>query len=433
MASLLKTVFLCFSLFLIFLLTGSSSCKTADSGKQKFSRIESGFKNIPDSIQTSVYWYWISDNISKEGVVNDLHAMKKAGINRAFIGNIGLDNVPYGKVKMLSDEWWEIVHAALKTATELNIEIGIFNSPGWSQSGGPWVETSEAMRYLTTSRLQVNGPRRFTGKLALPDSIFQDVKVIAYPVSESDQMFLTGKNGKVVSSTGSAATNLLFDGDTKTGIPFPPNQEIVLDFYTDSPFTARSLSVTCTPQPMLANAELWAQGNDGEFKSVSTFVMNRSNPALHVGFVPYAPVVITLPAIDSRHFRLQLKNTRKGGGIAEVELSAGPRVERYSEKTLAKMHPTPLPYWADYLWRVQPETDNSKLAVDPATVKDISSFMTPDGTLNWDVPEGNWEILRTGMTPTGTKNSPASPEATGYEVDKMSKQHVEKHFYGHMG
>ena len=37
------------------------------------------------------------------------------------------------------------------------------------------------------------------------------------------------------------------------------------------------------------------------------------------------------------------------------------------------------------------------------------------------------------MTPTGIKNGPASPEATGYEVDKMSKKHVETHFYGHIG
>ena len=55
--------------------------------------------------------------------------MKKAGINRAFIGNIGQDDVPYGNVKMLSDEWWDVLHTALKKATELDIEIGIFNCP----------------------------------------------------------------------------------------------------------------------------------------------------------------------------------------------------------------------------------------------------------------------------------------------------------------
>lgn len=69
--------------------------------------LQTGFVTVPDSIQTSVYWYWISGNISKQGVIKDLEAMKKVGINRAFIGNIGLDNVPDGKVKMFTDEWWK--------------------------------------------------------------------------------------------------------------------------------------------------------------------------------------------------------------------------------------------------------------------------------------------------------------------------------------
>lgn len=43
------------------------------------------------------------------------------------------------------------LHTALKTATELDIEIGLFNSPGWSQSGGPWVKPEQSMRYLAHS------------------------------------------------------------------------------------------------------------------------------------------------------------------------------------------------------------------------------------------------------------------------------------------
>src|SRR5690606_34256827 len=95
--------------------------------------IEVGFISPPDSIPLGVFWFWLSDNISAEGVVKDLHAMKKVGINRAFIANVQKDHIPKGEVKMFSDEWWGVIHAALKTATELNIEIGIFNCPGWSQ------------------------------------------------------------------------------------------------------------------------------------------------------------------------------------------------------------------------------------------------------------------------------------------------------------
>ncbi|HCM22572.1 MAG TPA: glycoside hydrolase family 2, partial [Porphyromonadaceae bacterium] len=135
--------------------------------------LESGFVTPPDSIQTSVYWYWISDHLSKEGVVKDLHAMKEVGINRAFIGNIGINNLPFGKVKIWSDEWWDVLHAALKTATELNIEIGIFNSPGWSQSGGPWIKPEQSMRYLTSSKTTVKGPQKISIPLPKPEGFFQ--------------------------------------------------------------------------------------------------------------------------------------------------------------------------------------------------------------------------------------------------------------------
>ena len=62
--------------------------------------VESVFKDPSDQVQTSVYWYWISGNISEEGVKKDLYAMKEAGINRAFIGSMGVDGIetPYNKV-----------------------------------------------------------------------------------------------------------------------------------------------------------------------------------------------------------------------------------------------------------------------------------------------------------------------------------------------
>ena len=404
-----------------------------DKGNISVKTLESGFVSPPDSIQTSVYWYWISNNISKEGVIKDLYAMKKAGINRAFIGNIGLDDIPYGKVKMLSEEWWDVLHAALKTATLLNIEIGIFNSPGWSQSGGPWVKASAAMRYLTASELRVKGPVKLSQKLEKPVELFQDVKLIAYPAPKDDRLILNTKNGKITSTPGVAGLDKIADGENKTGISFPKGGELEIDLQANAPFTARSLSVRSTEQPMNVTAMIQVREAGGKYRNLSEFQINRSNPALNVGFEPYAPVVVSFPATTSTNFRLIIKNTKPNGGIAEVVLASSPRVERYSEKTLAKMHPTPLPYWKDYQWVKQPEPDDQSMVIEGSRVIDISENLSADGTLNWDVPEGEWVILRTGMTPTGTKNAPASPEATGYEVDKMSKKHVSMHFEGHMG
>jgi len=404
-----------------------------DNSKSSYEALQNGFINPPDSIQTSVYWYWISDNISKEGVINDLQSMKKAGINRAFIGNIGLNDVPYGKVKMLSEEWWDILHIALKTATELNIEIGIFNSPGWSQSGGPWVGADAAMRYLIASESCVKGPQKLSKKLEKPIDIFQDVKVIAYPVPKDDQLVLNNQNGTITSLPKVAELSKISDGDKKSGINFPAGNEFIVNFESKKPFTARSLSVRPTEHSMLAMALLQAKAADNEYHTLSEFQINRSNPALNVGFEPYAPVVVSFPATTTTSFRLVIKNATPNSGLAEVILATAPRVERYSEKTLAKMHPTPLPYWQDYQWAPQPEVDDKATVIDASKVIDITKYLAADGTLNWEVPAGDWVILRTGMTPTGTVNSPASPEATGYEVDKMSKKLVAMHFNGHMG
>src|SRR5690242_1979482 len=97
---------------LFFISLFSSICSARQPAQKKqvnavSSVLETGFIQPPASIQTSVYWYWMSDNISKQGVIKDLHAMKSVGINRAFIGNIGYETTPYGKVKLFSEEWWD--------------------------------------------------------------------------------------------------------------------------------------------------------------------------------------------------------------------------------------------------------------------------------------------------------------------------------------
>ncbi|RWY48040.1 glycosyl hydrolase [Mucilaginibacter gilvus] len=396
-----------------------------------FKAIETGFLTIPDSVQTSVYWYWISGNISKEGVVKDLEAMKKVGINRAFIGNIGLDEVPYGKVKMLSDEWWEIMHTALKTATRLNIEIGIFNSPGWSQSGGPWVKPQQAMRYLTSSQLMVKGPLLLRQKLVKPQEDFQDVKVIAYPVVDGYTADISTLKPEFSSVPAVDSLANLFDGNDASGISLKNGQQFSVEVITQSPYTVRSVVVNSARKPVFLEGDIQAKVN-GAYVTVKHFSIDRTNPELNTGFKPYGPANISIPTTTSTSFRVVFTKVTSNSGLTELKLSAVPMVENYMEKSLAKMWPTPHPFWTAYQWAPQPN-ETSNYAIDPAKVLDISTAMTADGTLNWKVPAGNWIIERTGMTPTKVTNAPAPPEGRGLEVDKMSKEHVTDHFSAFMG
>ncbi|MDR3340580.1 MAG: glycoside hydrolase family 2, partial [Candidatus Symbiothrix sp.] len=387
------------------------------------------FVHPPETIRTGVYWYWISDNISKEGVIKDLQAMKTAGINSAFIGNIGLSpgEAHTGKVKLFTDEWWDAIHTALKTATDLDIEIGIFNCPGWSQSGGPWVKPEQSMRYLASSEVRVKGPQKFSQKLKQPTAHFQDVKVVAWPVDAKQEENLL-ENAQIRISPVAGKVNIT-DGLSELPIAQP---ETILDINLPEPATARSLVVYPAHRPLSTECELQAkEGND--YRTIRTFSINRTNSTLKVGFEPYAPVAVSFAGTEAKEFRIVFRKAGNNQAVAKIVLSSAPVVERYAEKTLAKMFQTPLPYWHEYMWDKQPEVNDPALMTSPDKVRDISEHLAADGTLTWDVPEGEWVIMRTGLAPTGVTNSPASPEGIGMEVDKMSKEHVAFHFDAFLG
>lgn len=398
---------------------------------------EAGFVTPPSSVQTGTYWYWIEGNISKEGVEKDLEAMKAAGINRAFVANIGGagtgdPNSQY-KVEFMSDEWWNITRAALKKATELGIDIGMFNSPGWSQSGGPWIKAGQTMRYLNSSHTVVKGPGRVTVKLPQPADEFQDVKVVAFPNPTPAGTVLTTANASITAVPSMGDLTALTDGDNSTDVRFATNGEYIIEINPQDWFTARSIVVRPAPASINTDVELQAMDADGRYQTVSRFNINRTRDWKKVGFDPYADVAMSFDPVKSDSYRVVFRSVGAGAGIAELALSSVPRVERYKEKSLAKLFQSEVPAWDEYLWREQPQADDRSMAVQPGQVIDLSDKMTADGTLTWDVPEGEWTVLRTGMTPTGVVNEPACPDATGYEVDKLSRKHAEEHFDAYIG
>ena len=400
---MIKQIRIFFTFFAIFSFIAlvHFSCKK----QAPLASVESGFRAVPDSIRIGAYWYWLSDNISKEGVINDLHAMKEAGITRVFIGNIGIDNLPYGEVKIFSPEWWEAIHAALKTATELDIEMGIFNSPGWSQSGGPWVKPEQSMRYLSSTDTHVTGPKPFNGRMPGYADDTQLVRVIAYP-ARANPYRQTWNVQKI------------------RNVPFS------MEMPVDNNRVIRSF-VFQTNSRIQTNAELQAKVGD-EYKTIRKFVIDRTNFALNVGFDPHAPIVLSLPETQTTSFRLLMDASGVGEGTAI--LSDDHIVERYPEQTLAKMYQRPLPYWPTYMWPRQDWYQSSTgFVISPDEVIDVTAFLSADGVFKWDVPEGNWTISLLEMKTTGVTNSPATPEATGLEVDKMSKKHVAAHFDAFLG
>ena len=63
-------------------------------------------------------------------------------------------------------------------------------------------------------------------------------------------------------------------------------------------------------------------------------------------------------------------------------------------------------------------------------IVDVTDRLTADGTLSWDVPAGNWTVLRFGYTPTGAVNAPSPVSGRGLECDKLSRAGMDAHWQG---
>ncbi len=405
------------------------------------SRLQAGFVTPPDSLKPWIYYYWISDHVSKEGITKDLEAMAKIGIGEALIGDIGLDEVPPGKVKMLSEEWWQLTEHAIREGGRLGVKIGLFNSPGWSQSGGPWVKPGEAMRYLVYKDTVLKGPAAFSGQLKAPHDTFQDVALLAFPQPAEDDHWMTADHPTVTLNDSTTPITTLTDGLLSTTFAtdsLTATRPVRIQLTTSNTLHPRTLFLYPSNISFMADVELQVLRN-GTYATIEQFRYDRSNYALNVGPVPQAVLAVALPPVTGSSFRLIFTDIRNRNnkpekfGLAEIALSPAAAIDRFAEKQLDKMYPTPLPYWKEYQWPLLPEPDANGLAVDASRVVNLTASMDTTGRLQWQVPAGNWVLMRIGVTPTGTQNAPTAPYARGLEVDKMNKLHLQAHFDAYIG
>ena len=66
-------------------------------------------------------------------------------------------------------------------------------------------------------------------------------------------------------------------------------------------------------------------------------------------------------------------------------------------------------------------------------VVELTAKLTPEGRLTWDVPPGEWTIMRFGRTATGQLTRPAPAPGLGFETDKFSAAAVDAHLEQYVG
>lgn len=66
--------------------------------------------------------------------------------------------------------------------------------------------------------------------------------------------------------------------------------------------------------------------------------------------------------------------------------------------------------------------------IDPKAIIDLTGSLQADGRLTWDVPPGEWKIVRLGVRSTGANTRPAPTAGLGLESNKFCKEAIATHF-----
>ncbi len=458
-----KGLFMFFSAMLILF----TNC--AGPSKKGVVNLDEGFKKPPESAKPRVWWHWMNGNITKDGIKADLEWMKRTGIGgfQNFDAGLATPQIVEKRLIYMTPEWKDAFLFTTRLADSLGLEMAIAGSPGWSESGGPWVKPEQAMKKLVWSEIRVNGGEPFTGIIPRPPSVpgmfqnipaqsstqnslpeyYRDVAVIACKIPSSD-ISIYEMNPKVTSPEGRKELSQLADGDLTNYISLSAaaiNRKTWLQFEFTKPVTICSFTLVSNETGGGGTGQAGRRGyvrtlessNDG--KKFDTFfeIPGTSNIQRTFTFAP----------VTAKFFRLsfltpQPPQTRPGIGsigailrgtpqeqrgeikIAEAVLHTVPRINRVEDKA---GYTSAAGLYALATSEVSPEN-----VVKKSNIIDLTSKMQSDGTIDWTPPEGRWKIIRFGYSLTGRQNHPASPEATGLEVDKLNAEHVRAYFENYL-
>lgn len=418
------------------------------------------FVDPPDDAGPRTWWHWMDGNVDPAGIVRDLRWLHRVGVSgvQLFDGGMGGPLVVPAPVRPGSEAWDQSVDTAVRTASELGMELAIATSSGWSASGGPWVRPEDAMKKVVWSERRLVGGRRVELDLrplpAVP-GLYQDAprwgaadaarafatdwRVLAFPADPAhDVLAPTG----VRASAPIDEWSCLVDGSFGSTLSLPRDPDGWSSAWIEQefadPVTVRSV-VVGLPGPRgfgaapPASAVLQASDDGLVYREVVELPPS-SVPARTVSFpavtahrfrlvVSAASAADALPSIADGVRRPPVLRTASAFEVSEFALRPGGRVHRAEEKAGFGVV-------ADY-FAVPTGPRAGVASVDPLTVVDVTEHVH-DGVLRWDAPPGSWTILRLGASLTGQTNGPAPADATGLEVDKLDGERVRAYLDVHL-
>jgi len=424
------------------------------------------FVTPPNSARPRVWWHWMNGNITKDGIRKDLEWMHRAGIGgfQNFDASLGTPQIVEKRLTYMTPGWIDAFKFTTKLADSLKLEMAIAGSPGWSESGGPWVKPEDGMKKIVWTEVRVNGgssnlkipaPPGVTGPFQnIPkqpgfgetvdasqlQTFYKDIAVVAFKLPAADKS-LKELGALVTSSGGNFTLEQLTDGDVATANLLPRDSVkgfAWIQFVFPQPQTIKAITMVGGGNP-----GVFGQGADAR----DSRTLESSDDGITFKFVCYITPgaifqqTLSIPPTTAKYFRVTVKNpptqfnsfaalvgieakpfTPPGTNIAEICLHPADVINRFEEK--AAFAPV-----GDLETKMTAATND---VVSPTDIIDLSHKLNADGSLNWTAPSGEWKVIRFGYSLLGIDNHPASPEATGPEVDKLDPGAIRKYFTNYL-
>jgi len=429
-------------------------------------KLYTGFQSPPNSAKPRVWWHWMNGNVAEDGIRKDLAWMNRVGIGgfQNFDAALMTPQIVEKRLTYMTPEWKEAFQLTAHLADSLNLEMAIAGSPGWSESGGPWVEPADGMKKLVwtetrvkkagTKNISLPQPSDMTGpfqnipkqpEFGVPvdldhlPSLYKDVAVIAYKVPDADRS-MKDLGAKVTSSGGHFTIDQLTDGDLATTVLLPNHRSGAgwVQFVFPKAQTIKAITIVGGGEP-----GMFGQGATAP----DARQLEASNDGVNFDFVCSIPPgailqqTIAIPETKARYFRVTVKNPppKFNPLAAAVGMNVKPEILPGTEIAEIRLHPTDVVPCFEEKAAYAPVADINKKrtaetndVVEPANILDLTSEMDAEGNLNWTAPEGEWKVLRFGYSLLGIENHPASDEATGLEVDKLDPDAIRRYFTNYL-
>jgi len=438
-----------FSLSLVFVLVLNCQHKNIEKSSVKdvsvnLETLSKNFSSPSVQYRPETWFHLNGNNISKEGLTLDLEAIKEAGLQGIHLFNKAGRPFPNVKpVKILSSEWEDMIRHAADECKRLGLKFTMQNCPGWSMTGGPWVPADEAQREVVETIYRISGGTVFEEILKIdslystPDYNYKEIQLLAFPTPEGDDIQPLNPT-KIETNNSIVPWEAIFNPNSKLIITRKSTQ-------LDKPLKAyRTKGIS-----KVKSGNTWVKTNFNEAVTLRTIelpqlrhvIMNTQYPRVDVAIKVEALIDNKLKAITTvnlpdanwndrrKHLTLAIPETTSNCFVFTFEgkhtiapefirLSSSPKFHNHEARAAKVLRRLEKEVQYDY-------AENT--IIDSNQIINLSDKMTSEGKLTWNVPNGNWTVVRFGHINMRLTNKPAVPEATGWESSKLDKVAIENH------